>query len=293
MTLREAKILCSNQTTGAAWDFIRDDAQSFIWSDDEEPVVTWNIQFGKASGSVTEEWISGREDLLVLSFGGRTAEVAFEFNRVDRFRLLHGLAKVTRPELDLRLCKDSTHSSDVAFLAMPLDDWKSLESEFGANTVASRFHSMDSSFDQFIESAFPRPDLPKETLSSELTDWEGGSSYHPSKLEYKLVNDGPGQPRLDVLRGLIYRYLEPGTVTVSVWRSPTKLNVERDALLAAVTGRIGEAQIRVSNSMQTGFLVVEPNGVAAGWRTDGWEPANEAPSPAKWWKLWKRPDTDH
>ena len=116
MTLLNAKLLCSKQAAGVAWQFILDHAQSFIWSDDEEPVVTWNLQFGEALGSVRDERVPDREDLLKLSFRGRTAEVALQFNRDDRFRLLHGLAKVTRPDFDLRLCRDSTHSSDIAFL---------------------------------------------------------------------------------------------------------------------------------------------------------------------------------
>jgi len=178
---------------------------------------------------------------------------------------------------------------------MPFDDWKSLESEFGADTVASRFLSMDPPFDEFMETAFTEPDVPKGTLASDMIDWEGGSSYQPSKLEYKLISDGPVQLRLDALRALVYRYLEPGAVTVSFWQTPTKLSIDRDALLPAVAGRIGKTQIRVSNSTQTGFLVIEQNGAAAGWRTDSWVPSSEAPtpSPEKWWQLWKRRDTNN
>jgi hypothetical protein len=139
--------------------------------------------------------------------------------------------------------------------------------------VAARFLSMDAPFDEFVQQAFTVPEVQRGTLMPDLTDWEGGSSYLPDKLEYTLVYDGPGRPRLEVLRRIVLRYLEAGTVTVAFWQTPSRLTIDRDVLVATVANRIGQVQIRVSNLSRTGFVVVEPNGVAAGWRTDGWLPA--------------------
>jgi hypothetical protein len=281
MTLHDAEAVCASQNSGSAWEYIVAHSESFIWSDDEEPVNAWNRLFAAASGPVA---VKSTDDREVLSFRDRIVVVQSEFNRDDRFRILHGLARVVRPESDLRLCRDSTHSSDVAFFAMPPIEWKDLESKFGADRVAAHFLSMDSAFDEFLKAAFPVPET-KGGLSPDWIDWEGGSSYQPHKLDYRIVWDGPGQLRLDALRTLIHRYLEIGVVTVSFCGSKSRLSIDRDALLQTVANRIGAQQIRVSNSTQTGFIVVEQNGVAAGWRTDGWLPQDEA-SP-KWWRLRK------
>jgi hypothetical protein len=287
MTLRDAESICASQAADA-WAHMKAHPQSFIWSDDENPTSTWNRLFGAELGTAAVNPIASRKGSLQISFRERVIEVQLKFNRDDRFRVLHGLARVLRPESDFRLCRDSTHSSDVAFLAMPLAEWSGLESKFGADTVAARFLPMDTSFDEFFADAFPIPDAPRGALSPDLTDWDGGSSYQPAKLEYTLVSDGPGRPRLEALRAIVHRYLEAGTVTVSFWRTPSILKIDRDELLETVTGRIGQLQIRVSNLSRTGFVVVEGNGVAAGWRTDGWLPPNEAPT--KPWLFWKRRD---
>lgn len=290
MTLETSIMLCSHHTADDGWDYISAHPQPFIWSDDEDPVATWNRQLGEILGAVNKEAIPGREDSQQLAFRDRTVEVRWEYNRDDRFRLLHALARVARPEADLRLCRGSTHSSDVAFLAMPSADWNSLESQLGRDTVGLHFLSMDSSFDAFMEAAFAMPDGPPGGLAPDLTDWDGGASYQPGKLDYQIVSDGPGQPRLEVLRALVRQYLEAGTVTVTFWQTPSKQYVDRDDLVEHIASRLGATQIRVANSACTGFLVVEENGVAAGWRTDGWQPAVEASAPAsaKWWQFWRR-----
>jgi hypothetical protein len=288
MTLRDAETICAGQAAEDAWEYMRAHSQSFIWSDDEDPVSTWNRLFGASLGNVAVKPIPNREGFIQLSFRDRIIDVQLKFNREDRFRELHGLARVARPESDLRLCRDSTHSSDVAFFAMTLAEWNGLESKFGADKVAARFLPMDSPFDEFLEAAFAAPDVPRGALAPDLTDWEGGSSYRPDRLEYTLVWDGPGRPRLEVLRTIVRRYLEVGTVTVSFWRTPSRLSIDRGVLVETVADRIGKLQIRVSNLSRTGFVVVEPSGVAAGWRTDGWLPPDEAPT--KQWLFWKRRD---
>lgn len=288
MTLPDAETICASRAAEDAWEYMRAHSQSFIWSDDEDPVSTWNRLFGASLGNVAVKPIPNHEGFIQLSFRDRIVDVQLKFNREDRFRELHGLARVARPESDLRLCRDSTHSSDVAFFAMTPAEWNHLESKFGAEKVAARFLSMESSFDEFLETAFAAPAAPHGTLASDLTDWEGGSSYRPDRLEYLLVSDGPGRPRLEALRTLVHRYLEAGTVTVSFWRTPSRLSIDRGVLVETVADRIGQLQIRVSNLSRTGFVVVEPNGAAAGWRTDGWLPPDEAPT--KRWLFWKRRD---
>lgn len=290
MTIQNSIMLCSSQTPEDGWEYMAAHQQSFIWSDDEDPIGTWNRQLGEVLGAVADEPMPGGNGSQQLAFRDRIVDVQLQFNRDDRFRLLHGLARVTHLESDIRLCLGSTHSSDVAFLAMPWADWKSLESRFGVGIVDSHFLSLNCPFDEFMEAAFTVPDVPPSRLAPEMTDWEGGGSYQPHKLDYMLVNDGPGLPRLKVLQALVDQYLEAGPVTVTFSQIPSKLHIDRNDLVAKITDRLGEMQIRVSNLTCTGFLVIEPNGVAAGWRTDGWHPPRQlSPQvPTKWWQFWKR-----
>lgn len=283
MPLHDAEMICSIQAEDGVWAYIVDHPQSFIWSDDEEPTRTWNRLFGEHFGTVRDELEADGAGCQQLSFRDRSTTVQSKCDRDDRFRLLHALASITRPESDFRLCRDSTHSSDVAFLALSSEDWDKLESQFGTKEVAARFHSMESSFEEFMESGFAESEAPKGTLSPELTNWEGGSTYQPSKLDYKIVSDGPGQPRLQPLRLLVHQYLEPGVVVVSFGQSQSTLNVDQKDVVHAVTGHLCRNTIRVSNATRTGFLIIEQNGVAAGWRTDGWRPTGAPPTswPAK------------
>jgi hypothetical protein len=106
--------VCASQAAADAWEYINTHPQSFIWSDDEEPASTWNRLFAADLGIVAVKTIPSREAFLQFSFRDPIVDVQLKFNREDRFRKLHGLARAVRPESDLRLCLDSTHSSDVA-----------------------------------------------------------------------------------------------------------------------------------------------------------------------------------
>jgi hypothetical protein len=49
--------------------------QSFIWSDDEEPVRTWNRVFGANLGAMAVKRIPNRNGLLQFSFRHRIVDV--------------------------------------------------------------------------------------------------------------------------------------------------------------------------------------------------------------------------
>jgi hypothetical protein len=285
MTPRDAQAICEAPSAQDAWNYIRAHRRSFLWSDDEDPAVSWNHLFGTELGVVTAELIPGREDRLQYSHRGRRVEVQLRLNREDRIRALHGLAAIVRPDSDLRLCRDSSHSSDVAFFAMPPTDWQSLESMFGSGKVRTHFLSMDGTVESFFEVAFAAPTDTQGAPKSASSDWEGAGSYEAQKLEYILVADAPGRPRREALSALLCRYLEPGPVTVSIRGAQPTLSMDRDDVLERVVGQIGRQQIRVSNPSRTGFIVLEQNGVAAGWRTDAWAPAQEVRTP--WWLFWR------
>jgi hypothetical protein len=279
-----AQAICGSKTAGQSWDYIRCHSTSFIWSDDENPVSTWNRLIGTDLQGLAEAQTS-EGGTVQYSYAGNTMHVPLRFNRDDGLLAIHTLGQLVRQHSEFRLCLDSTHSSDVAFLALPPTDWIGLESNVKGTMVARHFLSLNPDFDVFLVNAYPTPSVPFGTLASSETDWEGGATYKPAELDYLNVSDGPGRPRVASLAQIIGRYLEPGLVTVGFRGTAKKDLVDRRDLMAAIAPHLGVSQVRLANAARTGFVVVESNGVAAGWRTDGRTTIDEAPRP--WWKLWK------
>ena len=281
-----AENLCKVDDGNAAWEIIRSQSEAFLWTDDEDSAARWNQLFATRLGRVVLEGDGTTEEPLHFRFRERTVAVDVRSDRDDPLRQLHALAQALSPDCDLRLCRDSTHSSDVAFLPLLPEEWAHLSRTYGDRAVDARFLSVGPSYADFHATAFQPSQTPRGTSTPDMTDWDGGPSYRAGELQYTLVSDGPGQPRRDVLRKLVLQHLEPGPVTVSFWRTPETLTVERDQLVDTIAHRIARIQIRVANVKRTGFLVVEGNGVAAGWRTDGWRPTPTEPKKA--WQFWKR-----
>jgi hypothetical protein len=211
--------------------------------------------------------------------------VPLRFNRDDRWIAIHTLAMLVRQESDIRFCRDSSHSSDVAFLPMLPQEWVRLESAFDPALISRRFLQLNEDFDTFVAQATAADAKPKGSLAPELVDWEGGSTYAPARLEYVIAADGRGLPRVPVLERVIKRHLEPGMITVGFMRSAQRELIERDRVVGLITPYLATKQIRLMNADRTAFVVIEESGVAAGWRTDGKVIEDTVARPK--WQFWR------
>lgn len=125
----------------SSWDTILEEPKRFfIWTDDD----------------VVEQW-----DQQAVAAGISPAEVHGESieepenDSVDvRLIPIHTLGLLVKDSLEIRFCVDSHISSDLAFLALPPADWKTLEKEFGTKEVAYRFLRLAKRLDAFEEQAY-------------------------------------------------------------------------------------------------------------------------------------------
>lgn len=279
-----AETICSSEAT-EAWSRIVEHRGLFIWSDDENPATTWNAMTGAQLGaSVRFAWTDNEAH---FSYRDRRLAIPLVFDREDALITLHSLAQIVRPDSDLRLCRDSAHSSDKAFLALSPQQWLALEGTFSPAIVAAHFCSLNQSYAAFMQDAFPGSSVPPGTLDASLKEW-GGPGYAPSKLDYVnlLDSDDQHQLRTEVLSRMVRQYIELGQVEVRCFGSPNVSRVDRDKVLDAIRHRVAKDAIRLSDSQNRGFVVIEDNGAAAGWRIDGrtLDPQDDKP----WWRFWDR-----
>lgn len=284
MSSRVAETICACSSSTAAWDHIRQHRSEFLWTDDEGLVATWNrLAVNHSADATVQETSEGNG--LAYRHRGRLVRVPLRFNPDDQLLAIHTLAQLVKPDFDIRFCMDSGHSSDKAFLPLAADGWKSLESQVGPERVAQRFLGIHTSFDQFLTEAFPVPETVLGALTADLTDWEGGPTYIPTKLQYAVVTDGSGRTKGPLLRELVDRYIDSTTVVMGIYGSTDRATFDRRDLVRKVSTQIGRKQIRLMNTRRTAFVVIEPNGTAAGWRTDGATARERAKR--KWWKVWQ------
>jgi len=200
-----AKTICAARTTEDAWDYIRSNSEAFFWTDDEDHVQTWNRLVGDLPGlrSISAEW---RNDSLWLTYGGKTVQVPLQSDRIDRWISIHAIAQIGCSDFEFRLCKDSVHSSDQAFLALSAVEWETLESELGSNVIARHFLRVNKNFNDFLNEAFPTSTEPPGRLDPCLTNWIGGTTYQPASLNYVIVSEGVGHLLSNELESLFRRY---------------------------------------------------------------------------------------
>jgi len=139
-----------------SWDFIKEEHDPFIWTDDDDTPERWNEITAKSKLPRVGHRIdsSDKDEREFLTYKGKTVEVPLTHSRDDRLIILHTLARLVREDSDIRFCMDSYHSSNLAFLALPPADWKALEKEFGAKAVAFRFLAFPKDLKKFHEKAF-------------------------------------------------------------------------------------------------------------------------------------------
>lgn len=170
-----AKKICNSQTGDEGWNCLLRHRDSFFWTDDEDPVRTWNHRSESTFefSPIRREW---REELLWLTYRDLSIQVPLRSDRIDRWILIHTMAQLVSGDFEFRFCKDSTHSSDQAYLVLSVTEWMALESEFGSEKVAQRFLRLNPDFNVFCEEAFSPEKVQLGRLDPSLTNWIGG---HP------------------------------------------------------------------------------------------------------------------
>jgi hypothetical protein len=86
-----------------------------------------------------------------MKSNGRSTEVLYGGTREDWLLDVLGLNAIAKPDLELRLCKDSAGNSDLWFLPLAPNDWKNLETTCGAELVSLRFAPLPSTLDEFSD----------------------------------------------------------------------------------------------------------------------------------------------
>ena len=283
-----ANAICEVQTAEGSWDLIRGHRDVFFWTDDEDHVHTWNRLYGSVPGwnPVNKEW---RNESLWLTSRNKTVQVLLRSDRVDRWINIHAIATLVGEECEFRFCKDSAHSSDQACLALSPKDWVALESKFGLECTQRRFLKINKDVDVFLDEAFPSPTEPIGRLDPGLTNWVGGSSYQPAKLNYVIVSQESGQVETGRLLRLVEQNLMPGLVGISTDTDLEMRWVDRSLLVETIAPLICDCTVRVVDSTSSGFLIIERVGVAAGWRTDDqvFLEKKEFVVHRRWWEFWK------
>jgi hypothetical protein len=153
-----AKRIACADTWQAAWNLMRDEAEKFIWTDDEEPENRWN-ELAKRAGTgsaLSLHWTS--DDRPDLHLDGNVLRVPLVFDRDDRFIILHSIAQIGCSVLELRFCLASAHSSDQAYLACPPEEWSALEAELGSAQLAKQFLKIPPDVKEFAKQLYaPQP----------------------------------------------------------------------------------------------------------------------------------------
>jgi hypothetical protein len=158
MSFELARAMLQASAFEACWGMMMEDMGSFLWDEHGEQVEDWNRLFGHPSGLPELSETIDDDERVTYHFAGRSVVVPFLNERGDNLIGIHTIGDLVYPDSELRFCRDSWHSSDVAFLGLSPAQWKELEQEFGIAKVALRFARPDSDFDTFVETGFGDPE---------------------------------------------------------------------------------------------------------------------------------------
>ena len=86
----------------------------------------------------------------------------------------------------------------------------------------------------------------------------------PGGCSYKVVLDENNQPRLAILKGLLVEQFQEDDIVVEVNRTVVGVFTHAEAL-GLIANSMSKSRIKVSNRDFDRFVVIESNGVAAGF----------------------------
>lgn len=182
MSISAARSILAVPEDESSWDCILGERDSFIWTDDDQLVRTWNGIAARSKLPPVGHRVdsSAGDESEFLTYKGKTVEVPLTHSGDDGLIVLHTLARLVRQDSDIRFCVDSGHSSDLAFLELAPAAWKALEKEFGRKAVAYRFLPLPEDLAEFLEQAFseennreygePEGSQAEEKMARELAD---------------------------------------------------------------------------------------------------------------------------
>jgi hypothetical protein len=140
-----------------SWNnFIVSNDACFLWDSHGDEVEQWNKLADGKAGLDEAKIVYDQDGECCLTYKGRSVRVPLVGGREDNTIAIHTLSQLVAEDSEIRFCVDSSHSNDIAFLALPPNVWRMLESEFGIAAVAYRFLKMPASLEDFLQQAFSK-----------------------------------------------------------------------------------------------------------------------------------------
>lgn len=120
--------------------------------EDEEFVGQWNRIWGTQMPLVATAIDLDREPGFSTRFAIRdkTMDVPYEARREDAFAMVVTLNQLIQPAMEIRWVHAGNGESDLAFLPLPVSEWKALEATYGLDAVQARFWRVPATLDEFI-----------------------------------------------------------------------------------------------------------------------------------------------
>jgi len=103
------------------------------------------VTFESENASTPGGWAS------TLLCNGRSSQALYLGSREDCLLDTLALNSVAKPDIELRLCKDSIGNSDLWYVPLRPTEWKDLERQYGAGVVSQRFIPLPETLDAFVE----------------------------------------------------------------------------------------------------------------------------------------------
>lgn len=138
------------------WNMFRNPEAFLCVEFGQEPEITvenWNrivgpafyVTFESENASTPGGWAS------TLLCNGRSSQALYLGSREDCLLDTLALNSVAKPDIELRLCKDSIGNSDLWYVPLRPTEWKDLERQYGAGVVSQRFIPLPETLDAFVE----------------------------------------------------------------------------------------------------------------------------------------------
>jgi len=138
------------------WRILRNNKAFVEVEAGQEPEITvenWNrvVEPIWAVTGTTEGASTPAGYVTTYQCNGRSSRALYAGSRDDYLIDVLALSSVAKPDLDLRICKDSIGNSDHWYLPLTPEQWVDLELRHGADLVSWRFAQLPATLEAFIK----------------------------------------------------------------------------------------------------------------------------------------------
>ena len=286
-----AKLILQMPVDEDSWKIMQEYSDYLIWDEDNSYLERWNsLSKDYISHPVTTH-IEDKANKIYLVYKNRKKLILIKNDSEDDLRAIHCLANLVNIDSEIRLCLDSNHSSDKAFITLSSKQWESLTLQFGNDALKNRFFEIHADLNRFFNDAFSEESTKNYRAETQVSEYDKLTSsfenFDRANATWIHVKNNQNQLDFEKIEHLVNKTIFSNSTVLhshQYGHDIDKTLIKNKKLIKQHLNLLDEnVDFAISDTSLLAMVFVDKIGVATTWQ----HPDKVALKTIKpWWKIW-------